>query len=125
MFSHLCADVIFVLIMKKNLFVSLHKMSPCDIFGYKPRKCQSSAILTCRCLELAMVRLLRHVLLSAEIGDVHSQHELLLAGASPAAARGVLLLGVHGSAAHPVPSALRAAGPERMPRKEADQQIQK
>lgn len=44
---------------------------------------------------------------------MHSQHELLLAGASPAAARGVLLLGVHGSAAHPVPSALRAAGPER------------
>lgn len=47
-FTFMCRRNLCPYYEKKNLFVSLHKMSPCDIFGYKPRKCQSSAILTCQ-----------------------------------------------------------------------------
>lgn len=46
-------------------------------------------------------------------GDVHSQHEFLLAGAFPAAAAaagGIFLLGVHGSAPHPCTPACCSAG---------------
>lgn len=46
MFSYSFADVIFVLIVK-NLFVLLHKKSPCDTFGHNPRKCQGAVSLTC------------------------------------------------------------------------------
>lgn len=47
-------------------------------------------------------------------GDVHPQHEFLLAGAFPAAAAaaagGIFLLGVHGSAPHPCTPACCSAG---------------
>lgn len=41
------SQLLFLCLLWKNFFVPLTKMSPWDVFGKNPRKCQAPAIPTC------------------------------------------------------------------------------